>query len=104
LTVIAYFLIKSTTVMTVMIGTNSFVILIVFGPFLDDTYILGKLMIVNELRFSDSKLHLDDIFLNIPSCLKHLNFELIDRVQVLFSKINHLPLHLSHKFVHDHAS
>jgi hypothetical protein len=87
-----------------MIGTNSFVIFIVFGLFLDDTYILGKLMIVNELRFRDSKLHLDNFFLNIPSCLKHLNFELIHCVKVLFSKLDHLPLHLSHKFVHDHSS
>lgn len=85
-----------------MISADGFVIFVVFGLLLDDTYVLCELLIVNELRFSDSELHFDDVFLNVPSCLKHLNFELIDRVKVLFAELNHLPLDLAHKLVHDH--
>jgi hypothetical protein len=101
LAVIVHFLFKGATV---VIGADGFVIFIVVsGLLLDNTDVLCKLLTVNKLRFSDSELHLDDVFLNVPPSLKHLNFELIDRVQVLFPKLNHLPLHLAHKFVHDHS-
>lgn len=85
-----------------MIGAEGFVMFVVYGVFLNDADVLGKFVVRDELRLSDSEFHFDDVFLNVPSGLKHLNLELVDGVEIFLSKLDHLPLNLTQKFVDDH--
>ena len=60
-------------------------------------------MITHELGFADSKLQLDEVLLNVSSCLEHFNLEFINGIHVLFSELNHLLLDLGQEIVHNHG-